>query len=123
MKKTLIATTLAAALGTAAFPAAARDRGDDRAAGALIGGIAGAAIGSQVDRGGGAIVGGILGALAGASIADSRHDYRDYNYRSRGDQRRYRGAYYAPPSARYGAPYSGSARYDYGYRGGYYRYR
>lgn len=119
LKKTVFATTLALAVGATALPAAAGHRSDDRAAGAIIGGIAGAAIGNQVNHGEGAVVGGILGALAGASIADSRHrHYRDdrhrYGYAGgyRHDNRRY-----APPV--YRGAYNGHRYYD---RGRYVRY-
>lgn len=50
-------------------------RNDNAAAGAIIGGIFGAIIGSQAagrhDRGGGAFAGGVLGAMAGSAIGAS----------------------------------------------------
>jgi hypothetical protein len=55
-------------------------RNNNTAAGAIIGGVLGAVIGSSVagrhDRGGGAIVGGVLGAGAGAAVGSSSTDTR-----------------------------------------------
>lgn len=98
-KKALILTTAATGLALAALPAAASHRDDDRAAGAVIGGVLGAAIGSNYG-GDGAVVGGLLGAVTGAAIADGR----GYYY---GGPRYYGHAYY-PRHYGYG--------YGYGYR-------
>lgn len=118
LKKTVYVTTLALAVGATALPAAAGHRSDDRAAGAIIGGIAGAAIGNQVDRGEGAVVGGIIGALAGASIADSghrsyRHDGYRYGYGGgyRHDHRRYAPSGYRGAYNGYGHRYYERGRY------------
>jgi hypothetical protein len=75
-KKTLVAVTVAGGLVAAPMVAQA---GDNRAAGAVAGGLVGALIGSSVNGGNGAVVGGLLGALAGGAIADSGHDHRYYN--------------------------------------------
>jgi len=55
-------------------------RNNNTAAGAIIGGVLGALVGSAAggrhDRGGGAVVGGVLGAGAGAAIGSSSTDTR-----------------------------------------------
>jgi len=88
-------------------------RNSNTAAGAIIGGVLGAVIGSNVagrgDRGGGAVVGGVLGAGAGAAIGSSSTDTRGCppGYLVR------RGApafYYAGPA--YGPGYWGPAWYQ-----------
>jgi hypothetical protein len=80
MKKTLAVAALG--LGLAAAPMMAQAR-DDRAVGALAGGVIGALIGSSVHGGDGAAVGGIFGALAGAALANDRHDHRRYRHEGR----------------------------------------
>ena len=75
-----------------------RERSGNTVAGAIIGGIAGAAIGNSVagrgDRGTGTVVGGALGATVGAGVgssstrcydAPSRYDYQRRDYDSRYD--------------------------------------
>lgn len=128
-KKTLAVAALG--LGVAAAPVMAEAR-DDRAVGALAGGVIGALIGSSVHGGEGAAVGGIFGALAGAAIADDRHDYRGHRYRDRRHgyaghsgyyDRGYRSYDRHPRS--YTRAYNSYPRHAYrdGYRGGYgYRY-
>lgn len=88
-------------------------RNNNTAAGAIIGGVLGAVIGSSVaghhERGEGAVVGGVLGAGAGAAIGSSSSDTRGcppgYVIRS--------GApafYYGGPG--YGAAYYGPSWYN-----------
>jgi hypothetical protein len=89
------------------------NRGGNTAAGAIIGGAAGALLGSGVaargHRNDGAALGGVLGAVTGAAVGnsssncryyDGRYDSR-YDNRGRGyyDNSYYGDRYYAPPPA------------------------
>jgi hypothetical protein len=97
-------------------------------AGAVIGGIAGALLGSNLashhgGRAGGAALGGVAGALIGSSIARSsdkdRCDTQAYGYDNRSYGRGYSSSYEAPRySGGYGRGYSGSY-YAPRYNGGY----
>ncbi len=88
-------------------------RHNNAAAGAIIGGVLGALVGSAAagrhDRGGGAVVGGVLGAGAGAAIGSSSTDPRGcppgYVVRDGAP-----GFYFAGPA--YGPAYWGPAWYQ-----------
>ena len=100
-------------------------------AGAVIGGIAGALLGSSVaphhgNRAGGAAIGGVAGALAGNSIGRSSGKSNCYNqgyyengrYYSYDTRRGYDSRYYSPAPTYYApAPTYYGGRYDgrYGY--------
>jgi phage tail tape-measure protein len=91
-----VALTAAAAM---AMPAAARCYRDSNADGAIVGAIAGAAIGNAAsgrhDRGSGTAAGAIIGAVAGAAIDDSNDDCR-YDEGYRYDNRSYYESYPRP---------------------------
>lgn len=93
-----LAAVAALALATTATNAFADDCRDNRAAGTVLGAIAGGVIGGAVSHGnGGAVVGGvILGGIAGHAIAsDVDCDDRPYAYRT------YREALDGPIGERY----------------------
>jgi hypothetical protein len=130
-KKTLMVATLAG--GLAAAPMLAQAGHDDRAAGAVAGGLLGALIGSSVNGHNGAAVGGILGAFAGAAIADDRHDDRGhggYNrYGAYSGYSGYEGRHYGERHWNgYTRAYNNTPSYAFrdgyrnGYRGDYRRY-
>lgn len=57
------------------YDACRKERGDRQVAGAVIGGLAGAAIGGGISgRGGGALVGGALGAAGGVAVGGATAD-------------------------------------------------
>lgn len=101
--------------GYSAYEACRAKKSDSGATGAVIGGLAGAVLGSQVagrgDRTEGAVIGGLAGVLLGNSIGRSSArssdtcDARDYSRAA------YRRAYVAD---RYGYDYR-DYRYDYRY--------
>jgi hypothetical protein len=106
-----------------------QDSRGNGAAGAIIGGIAGAVLGSNLaahhgGRSGGAAIGGVAGALLGNSIARSSSsscDYRGYNSGYRAPA--YSSGYYAQPSYGYAEPSYGYAEPAYGYAQPAYGYR
>lgn len=70
--KKLVSVLLAvSALSTLLAPSVARAHDDDVVVGALIGGIAGAAIGNNMGGQNSALVGAAIGSMTGAAIADS----------------------------------------------------
>ena len=92
-----VAITAAAAM---ALPASAQCYRDSNADGAIVGAIAGAAIGNAAsgrhNRGSGTAAGAVIGAVAGAAIDDSNDNCRyDNGYRS-SDRR-----YYSEPRGYY----------------------
>ncbi|HEY7798232.1 MAG TPA: glycine zipper 2TM domain-containing protein [Hyphomonadaceae bacterium] len=119
LKALFLVTVVGAALGSAAMPAAAqgyRDpcraaRGDNQAAGLILGGILGGVLGSNVAASGhrhdgtalGAVLGGVVGSEIGRSSTNCNAYPQPYPY----NQQRYPSAY---GSSR---PYSPSP--DYGY--------
>ncbi len=90
------------------YEGCARERSGNTAAGAIIGGIAGAAIGSGLSegRGGGALAGALLGGTAGAAIghgaATDCGGYYDHHY-----------YYRRHPTVIYKRPYYPYPDYDY----------
>ena len=129
MKVATISGVVIAALaaGAIATPSLAQPYGYDRdcrsnaAAGTILGGIAGAVLGSNLaahhgGRSGGAAIGGVAGALLGNSIgrSSSSCDYRGYS-----------SGYYAQPGYAYAEPAYVYARpaYSYGYEARYDRDR
>ena len=115
----VIAALAATAVATPSFAQSygyARDsscRGDGTA-GTVVGGIAGALLGSNLaahhgGRAGGAAIGGVAGALIGNSVA--RKSCGDRGYSSRySSTRDYSSGYYSQPSYGYAQP-----NYGYGY--------
>ena len=88
--KTAIAVTVAGALVAPATAAFAGDKTDRAILGAVIGGLAGAAIGDGKDEA--VAIGAVAGAALGASTAKDKHDRRyGYGYRTapRYDNSRY----------------------------------
>jgi len=124
----LIAATAAGALAVPTFASAqpygyyddcrAHERSNG-AAGTIIGGIAGALLGSSVaphhgNRAGGAAIGGVTGAIIGNSIG--RSSAKSNSYACNGYDGRYYG--YSAPTYRYSAPtyyYNGAYDGRYGY--------
>jgi uncharacterized protein YcfJ len=132
MKIAVITGAVAAlAAGAIATPTFAQDychehRQSNGTAGAVVGGLAGAVLGSQVAGHGarteGSVIGGIAGALIGNSIGRSSAKCDGYGYY---DGRYDHGRYYSAPaysSGYYNNRYDG--RYDgrYGYNGYYGRH-
>ena len=134
----VIAALAAAAVATPSLAQSygyARDSGcrSDGTAGTVIGGIAGAVLGSNLaahhgGRAGGAAIGGVAGALLGNSVA--RNSCGNRGYSSRYGSTSYSSGYYSQPGYGYTQPayrYAqpsyrsyGYAQPNYGaYRGGY----
>ncbi|MGN6423078.1 MAG: glycine zipper 2TM domain-containing protein [Asticcacaulis sp.] len=122
--------TLAAAGVAAAIPAVASAdcyrRSENGTTGAIVGALAGAAIGNAAsgrhDRGAGTAVGAVAGAAIGSSIARNNTDcyYDGYGYRESGYRQSYNQGYYRPAyrSYSYERVYVEPRRsYDYGYDG------
>ncbi len=107
-------------------PACVRDNRSDNAAGTVLGGVAGALLGSAVagrhDRGAGAVIGGIGGAVAGNAIARSNdHPCPPGYYYPAPPPPPPPGAAYGPPppprgSFWYGAPAGIHERIDFLYQ-------
>lgn len=89
-KKVIISALFIAAATTVSVSASAYDQGTNL----VIGGVAGAAIGSVVGGRNGAVLGGVLGAAVGASAGGNQ----GRGYYDRGDYNRRPTAYYAPPA-------------------------
>jgi hypothetical protein len=119
LKALFLVTALGAALGSTAMPAAAQgyrepcraERGDNQAAGLILGGILGGVLGSNVAASGhrhdGTAVGAVLGGLVGSEIGRNSVNCRGY-YPNQ------------PPNAGYSPAYGyGQQRYPsaYGYGG------
>jgi uncharacterized protein YcfJ len=132
----VIAALAAGAVATPSFAQPYRDsyandcrQGGNATAGAVIGGIAGALLGSNLaahhgGRSGGAAIGGVAGALLGSSIARSSSsscDYQGYNsgYRTQA----YSSGYYAQPSYGYAQPTYAYVEPTYAYAQPAYSYR
>ena len=120
----VIAALAATAVATPSFAQSygyARDSGcrSDGTAGTVIGGIAGALLGSSLaahhgGRAGGAAIGGVAGALIGNSVA--RKSCGDRGYSSRySSTRDYSSGYYSQPSYGYAQPNYGYAQPSYSY--------
>jgi hypothetical protein len=130
------AVIAALAAGAIATPTFARDYcHNNGSTGAIVGGLAGAAIGAGVaghhNQAGGAVIGGLAGALAGNAIARSQNhcdhysDYRNGGYYDNqpaynGDYNNgyYDNGYY--DNGRYGYNNYYAPRYYSGYNNGYY---
>lgn len=93
-KKVIVSALFIAAATTVSVSASAYDQGTNL----VIGGVAGAAIGSVVGGRNGAILGGVLGAAVGASArGNNGRGYYDRGNDDRGGYYRRPAAYYAPP--------------------------
>ena len=112
--KTVVAVAITGALVAPATTAFAGEKTDRAVVGALIGGIAGAALGHG--KGEAVAIGAVAGAALGASTAPERNDGRRYSYEQRyapSYDTRYGDSRYAYD--RDGRPYDRyDARYDYG---------
>lgn len=127
MKTAAITGVAIAALAATAIatPSFARDpceqqKHNNGTAGAVIGGIAGAVIGSNIPhhhgaRTGGAIIGGVAGAALGNSIGRSGTKCDGYAYYNGGYYDAY-GNWHANAPTYYSSPYAG----QYGYNSSYY---
>jgi uncharacterized protein YcfJ len=132
----VIAALAAGAVATPSFAQPYRDsyandcrQGGNATAGAVIGGIAGALLGSNLaahhgGRSGGAAIGGVAGALLGSSIARSSSSSCDYQGDNSGYRTRaYSDGYYAQPSYGYAQPTYAYAQPSYAYAQPAYGYR
>lgn len=89
----------------------------DGAAGAVIGGIAGALLGSNLaahhgGRAGGAAIGGVAGALIGSSVARSNDGCRTYSQAYRAPAYGYGDSYAYGVDTRYRPAYGYDSRYQ-----------
>ena len=96
--KTVVAVAITGALVVPATAAFAGEKTDRAVVGALIGGVAGAALGHG--KGDAIAIGAVAGAALGATTAKSKYDDRRYGYEHR----------YAP---RYDNAQYGASRYAY----------
>ncbi len=116
--KTVVAVAITGALVAPATAAFAGEKTDRAVVGALIGGVAGAALGHG--KGDAIAIGAVAGAALGATTAKNKYDDRRYGYEHRYSPR-YQDSRYAYDRRdhgydRYNARYD--SRYDnhYGYR-------
>lgn len=112
--------TLAQPYGYGAYEACRAKKSDSATTGAVVGGLAGAVLGSQVagrgDRTEGALIGGLAGVLLGNAVGRSSAKSSDA-CEARDYRATYRRAYYNPPGyGRYDDRY-GARSYGYGYGG------
>ena len=113
-----LAAVAAATPSFAQYDPCHSEKHNSGAGGAVIGGIAGALLGSSIaphheNRAGGAVIGGVAGAIAGNAIGRSSAEH------SAACREAYNNGYYAPSAGYYAAPTSAYAPSGYYDRDGY----